>query len=99
MIWSLFEQFRRRLFSASRPTATTTFDTTNNKWVSTDPTGLGGNLFLSGYELALPSGMHGGSNPVTWNATFTTDTSGLSFKWEWAAAAYSNLSTSYSALG
>jgi hypothetical protein len=75
-------------------TATTTFDTANNRWSSNDPTGLSGNLFVSGYALPLPSGLHGGDS-VTWTATFTTDTSGVSFNWAWGAAAYSSFSTTY----
>jgi hypothetical protein len=80
-------------------TATTTFDTVNNQWVSNDPTGLGGNLFLSGGELKLLSSLHGSDNPVTWSATFTTDTAGISFNWAWGAAAYSSFSTSYGSIG
>src|SRR5205085_10559620 len=79
--------------------ASTSFDTTNNSWVSNAATGLTGNLFLSGYELALPSGLHGGNNPVTWSANFTTDTSGVSFKWAWAAAAYNSFTTTYNSVG
>jgi hypothetical protein len=79
-------------------TSATSFDTTNNQWVSTDPSNLGGNLFLSGYELPLPSGLHG-SDSVTWTATFTTDTSGVKFNWAWSAAAYSTFNASYNAIG
>jgi hypothetical protein len=78
-------------------TATTNY--TGGQWASNDPSSLGGNLFLSGYELPVPVGLHGSDNPVTWTATFSDDTSGLSFKWEWAAAAYTSFNSSYGSLG
>jgi hypothetical protein len=77
----------------------TTFDTTNNEGVTSVPTGLAGTVFLGGYELPLPNGLNGGDNPVTWTATFTSDTAGLSLNWQWAAAVYTSFSTTYSSLG
>jgi hypothetical protein len=85
--------------SASATTATTSFNTSLNQWVTTAPTGLSGTVFLSGYTLALPSGLHGGNNPVTWSANFTTDTTGVSLNWQWAAAAYSSFGSTFSLLG
>ncbi len=82
----------------SASSATTTFDTTNNQWLTTVPTGLGGNVFLSGYELALPSGLHGGDT-VTWSATFSSSASGMTLNWAWAAAAYTSFTTSYGSVG
>jgi hypothetical protein len=79
--------------------STTTFDTVNNRWVSNDPTGLTGNMFLSGAEVKLTSNLHGSDNPVTWSATFTSDTPGLSFNWAWSAAAYNSFSTTYGSIG
>ena len=81
------------------PSATTSFDAANNKWVTNSPTGLAGTVFLSGYSLSLPSGLHGSNNPVTWSATFSADTAGLTLNWQWAAAAYTVFSTDYSSLG
>jgi hypothetical protein len=79
--------------------ATTTFNSTQNKWFTNVPTGLAGNVFLSGFALPLPNGLHGSDNPVTWTAQFTTDTSGVNFNWSWAAAAYTSFNTGYGALG
>ena len=45
--------------------ATTTFNTSSNKWITNAPAGLSGNLFLDGIAVPLPSGLHGGNNPVT----------------------------------
>jgi hypothetical protein len=86
-------------FSPTAATATTTFDASSNTWLTTVPTGLGGNVFLSGLALPVPSGLPGGINPVTWKATFQSDTAGLSVNWQWAAAAYTQFGTDYSALG
>jgi hypothetical protein len=78
--------------------AATAFNSSLNQWTSNDPSNLGGNLFLSAVEVPLPSGLHGGDAGVSWSATFTTDTSGLNFKWAWSAAAYNSFST-YGNLG
>ncbi len=85
--------------SASATTATTTFNTSTNTWMTTSPTGLPGNEFLAGYAMPCPNGLGGGDNPVTWSATFSTDTTGVSLNWQWATAVYTNFSTTYSALG
>jgi hypothetical protein len=37
--------------------------------------------------------------PVTWTASFATDTAGVSVKWQWSAAVYRTFSTDYAALG
>jgi hypothetical protein len=79
-------------FDPTVTVATTTFDTTNNLWRTTVPsTGLAGNVFLDGAELRLPNGLPGGIKNVSWTATFSTDTQGVTFNWQWAAAAYTSL--------
>ncbi len=78
--------------------ATTTFDSTNNVWNTNVPTGLSGNVFLSGYALALPSGLHSGDS-VTWTGTFSATTSGISLNWAWGAAVYTRFNTSLGSLG
>ncbi len=78
--------------------AATTFNSSLNQWVTNVPTGLGLKLFMSGYALALPSGLHGG-DIVTWTATFTTNSSGVTFNWQWAAAAYTSFNSSYGSIG
>ena len=75
-------------FSSGFTSAQTTFNGTT--WVTTLPPGGAGNTFLTGVALPVPSGLPGGINPVTWKATFTSDTPGITFNWQWAAAAYTN---------
>jgi hypothetical protein len=86
------------VFSPTATTATTTFDTTTQSWLTTVSVGLGGNVFLSGGSLSLPGGLPGGANPVTWRADFESDTSGLSVNWQFGAAVYTQFSTDYNAL-
>ena len=86
------------VFSPTATTATTTFDTTTQSWLTKVSVGLGGNVFLSGGSLSLPSGLPGGANPVTWRADFESDTSGLSVNWQFGAAVYTQFSSDYNAL-
>lgn len=88
-------------FSPTATTATTTFDTANNRWVTTVPSsGLSGNTFLSGLAFQVPGGgLPGGISPGTWSGQFTTDTPGVTVQWKWAAAVYTSFSTNPNALG
>jgi hypothetical protein len=78
--------------------ATTIFDTTNT-WVTSVPAGLSGNTFLAGVAYTPPGGLKGGINPVTWQATFYSDTPGVSVNWQWAAAVYKQFGTDYTTVG
>jgi hypothetical protein len=90
----------RIVFVPGTTTATTTFDTATNTWVTTMPPHFSGNAFLAGFGLTVPAGgMPGGSNPVTWSATFTSDVPCVSINFQWAAAVYTSFSTNYNALG
>jgi hypothetical protein len=86
-------------FSPSATTAVTSFDAGTYSWVTTLPMKFSGNGFLSGVALPAPSGLPGGINPVTWQATFSTDTAGVSVNWQWAAAVYTRFRTDSTALG
>lgn len=85
-------------FSSATTIATTAFDAGQNTWVTNLPRSFGGNAFLGGVAFALPDGLPGGVKPVVWQANFTTDTAGVSMKWQWAAAVYTNFSTDHNAL-
>jgi hypothetical protein len=86
-------------FSAANTTATTTFDTSSNTWVTNLPLKFSGNGLLGGVSFLAAGGLPGGINPVTWQATFTTATSGISLNWQWATAVYkAGFPTDYNAL-
>jgi hypothetical protein len=82
-------------FSPNVTTATTSFDTVNNRWVTVAPTwGIGGNTFLSAVAYQVPNeGLPGSISNVVWTGAFSTDTPGASLTWQWAAAPYDTLPT------
>jgi hypothetical protein len=95
------------MFSTSFTVATTQFTTLSAEigspvgWkTKLRPSGLAGNDFLAGLTVAVPaSGFPGGIKNVVWQATFSSNTSGLTVNWQWGAAAYTNFSIHYNALG
>jgi hypothetical protein len=88
-------------FDPSVTSATVSFDATKNLWqITVPPNGLAGNTFLDGAEFPVPSGgLPGGIKNVTWQANFSTDTSGVSMQWQWASAVYTSFNASYASLG
>ncbi len=87
-------------FDPSATTATTSFDTSTNAWMTTVPSNIGGNIYLSGWALLVPGGgLPGGINPVTWSGTFSSTSSKITINWQWAAAVYTSFSTDYNSLG
>jgi hypothetical protein len=74
--------------SSSTTTATTTYDGATNAWIISLPAKFSGNGFAGGVGFQLTTALPGGINPVTWQATFTSDTAGVSLNWQWAAAVY-----------
>jgi hypothetical protein len=85
-------------YSPTATTATTTFDTGSNSWVTSLPFHFSGNGFLGGYVYVATNGLPGGIQNVTWQGQFSSDTAGISVNWQWAAAVYSHFSTDYNAL-
>src|SRR5262249_16406216 len=83
-------------FTPGATSASTIFD--SNTWTTNIPSVNSGNVFLAGAALTVPGGLPGGINPVTWQATFTSDTAGLSVNWQWAASVYSSFGSSYPSL-
>jgi hypothetical protein len=86
------------ILSPTATTATTTFNSSLNEWVTTLPMNFSGNGFLDAVELHLGSSLPGGIKNVTWQGTLSTDTQGVSVNWQWAAAVYTNFSSDYNAL-
>jgi len=80
------------------PSATINFSTSATKastekvggeWVTTVPSGFGDDVFLTGFAFHVPAGgLPGGINPVTWQGSFTTASSGVGISWKWGAAVY-----------
>jgi hypothetical protein len=85
------------IFDPNVTTATTTFS--GGMWVTTVPSGLGGNTFLSALAYLVPSNLPGGIKNVTWNGTITSDTPGVTVEWKWGAAVYTSFDSDYNALG
>ncbi|HET9306133.1 MAG TPA: PKD domain-containing protein, partial [Candidatus Sulfotelmatobacter sp.] len=88
-------------FDPKATTATTNFNSAVNQWQTTVPaTGQAGNTLLDATEFLVPAGgLPGGIKNVTWTANFSTDTSGASLQWQWAAAAYTSFTASYGSVG
>ena len=62
--------------------------------------GLAGNDFLGALTFLVPaSGLPGGIKNVTWQVGFSSDNSGLTVNWQWAAAVYTNFVAEYNQLG
>jgi len=77
--------------------AKTTFDLTNNRWnTNVARSGLTGNTFVTGVAIPVPaSGFPNGIQNATFSASFSTDTPGVALQWQWGAAVYALLSTTY----
>lgn len=79
-------------FDSSRNSATPKSSTSfvGGTWQTILPTtALAGNQLLDAVDFAVPAGgLPGGIQNVTWTGSFTTDTSGITLNWQWAAAVY-----------
>src|SRR5262245_4195653 len=84
--------------AATRTPRTATFEAGANTWDIGVPSKFSGNAFLGGAAFQVATALPGGINPVTWTASFSSDTPGVSLNWQWAAAVYTSFSD-YSALG
>ena len=94
-------------FSTSTTVATTDFDVLSPEigsplgWDTDLPFGgLAGNDFLAAVTFKVPAGgLPGGIKNVIWQATFSSNTSGLTLNWQWGAAVYTNFGADYNSLG
>ena len=81
-------------------TASTTFDSATNRWVTTAPMNSTDALFLAALAFPVTANLPGGITNVTWQAQFQSDIAGLAINWNWGAAVYDKaFSTDYKALG
>ena len=86
-------------FTNSVTCATTTFDSTTNTWLTQLPVSGDDEIMMQDVAWLVPSGFAGKvDGNVTWNATVTTNTSGVSIQWKWGAAVYTQLTTDYNQL-
>lgn len=95
-------------FSPTTTIATTSFTQLNPAflgigWNTALPSsGLAGNDLMTAVTVHVPlngGGLPGGIKNVTFAATFSSFTPGLTVNWQWASAAYSVFSNDYSTLG
>ncbi|MGH9502144.1 MAG: Ig-like domain repeat protein [Terriglobales bacterium] len=88
-------------FSPTATSASTSWDSINSRWQMLVPRSMvaGGSTvhtFLDGVTFPVPMNFPSGIQNATWSAAFATDTPGVTFQWQWAAAVYSSFSTIYS---
>ena len=85
-------------FSPDTTQATTYFD--SSSWITNlQSSGLSGKDFVTAVAAQVPAGgWPGGIDDVSWSGSFTSDTAGLSVRWQWAAAAYTQFGTDYNSL-
>lgn len=62
-------------------------------WITRVPAGYSGNVFLGGGLWEALSFLSDGSDSVTWSGDMSSNVSGLSVSWKWAAAVYSGIGT------
>jgi hypothetical protein len=87
--------------NANTATAMTSYDLANSRWATSVPVGgVTGNTFVTGVGFQVPTDFPTGIQDVTFSASFTTDTPGVTLQWQWGAAVYnSSFSTTYANSG
>ena len=75
-------------FSPAATGATTTYDAATDTWLTTLPAQFSGNAFLGAAAFPVTTALPGGINPVSWQGHFTSDTPGVSVKFNGAAAGF-----------
>jgi hypothetical protein len=86
-------------FDPAATAAATTFNAPNNSWMTITPPGTAGNTFLAAFAYPVPVALPGGVTPVQWSGQFSSDTSGVTINWQWAAAVYGAFGADYPSLG
>jgi hypothetical protein len=86
-------------FSPGASSGTTTFDTVNNRWMTTVPATFTDDIFLSGVAYKVPPGVSlASAKPVAWSGFFSGSAS-FSLQWQFGAAVYTSFSPDYNSLG
>lgn len=84
-------------FDKTATSATTTFGTINNTWVTVVPLNYTGDVFLSGYSYYVGSSGISGGTHVTWSGEFLSSECAFQFNWKFAAAVYTQFAGSQAA--
>ena len=61
----------------------------NNRWETTVPFNLDGDVFMTGLTYRVPANLPGNIKDIKWTANVGIDKEDASFTWKWAAAVYS----------
>lgn len=77
-------------FSKTAKSATTSFGSINDTWVTVVPLNYTGDVFLSGYAYYVGSSGVPGSTHVTWAGQFLSSECAFQFNWKFAAAVYTS---------
>jgi hypothetical protein len=80
-------------------TTTHTFYGLGHWDTSAPPAQAANDTFMSGLAVPMPGGPPANARDVTWTAQFTTNTPGVTVRWEWGGASYTKFSDDYNALG
>ncbi len=90
-------------FDPDAACASTTFDTLNDTWRTVVPVSGSDEIFLSGVAFPVPDSFANSGGlvvgPVVWEASFGSNTDGITVSWKWGAAVYTSFSTDYNLLG
>ena len=86
-------------YSPTAASATTTFNSVTGTWLTTVPSSYTSEAFVAGAVFSVTTALPASIKDVTWSGRFTSDKPGVSVKWKWGAAVYSNFKTTYQTLG
>lgn len=90
-------------FDPNAVCASTSFDTLSNTWITTVPLAGSDEIFLTGAAFPVPAGFASVNGkiqgPVSWQGSFSSNTSGITVDWKWGAAVYQVFSPNYNVLG
>jgi len=85
-------------FDPNCSSATSTFDSVANCWVTDVPLNYSGNVFLCGVPYTVPSGFSAWNCSPNWTGCFRSDTGSCNVQWQWCASDYSQCGSSCSSV-
>jgi hypothetical protein len=87
------------VFDPSATCATTTFNTSLQRWEARVPTSRSDEIFLSGVSYPVPYNFPGGIKPVLWTGDVVSNQANVSLSVKWSAAVYTANLSDYGAIG